>query len=112
MKASDCASGRITKLADLKGKRSCHTGYGKSAGWKIPITKLLANDIMELKVSDDSNYPNDMASAAAFFDSTCAPMKTDAMALKNANTLCKNCGNGAGKAGHCCRGGKLSMVRD
>ena len=48
----------------------------------------------------------DMASAAAFFDSSCAPMSTDAMAAKNANTLVKNCGNGAGKAGHGCRGDK------
>ena len=106
VRASDCASGSITHLKHLKGKRSCHTGYGKSAGWKTPITKLVANDLMEVVVSDDADYPNDMASAAAFFDSSCAPMSTDAMAAKNANTLVKNCGNGAGKAGHGCRGDK------
>ena len=42
----------------MKGKRSCHTGYGKSAGWKTPITKLVANDLMEVVVSDDAGYPN------------------------------------------------------
>ena len=65
VRASDCASGSITHLKHLKGKRSCHTGYGKSAGWKTPITKLVANDLMEVVVSDDADYPNDMASAAA-----------------------------------------------
>ena len=91
VRASDCTSGKITHLKDLKGKRSCHTGYGKSAGWKTPISKLVANDLMDVVVSDDKDYPNDMASAAEFFDSTCAPMKTNAMATKNKNTLVKNC---------------------
>ena len=104
VRALDCTSGAITHLKDLKGKRSCHTGYGKSAGWKTPVAKLVANDLMEVVVSDDKDYPNDMASAAEFFDSSCAPMKTNAMATKNANTLVKNCGNGAGTEGHGCRG--------
>jgi melanoma-associated antigen p97 len=33
-------------LADLKGKRSCHTGYGRSAGWVLPMSTLLDANIM------------------------------------------------------------------
>jgi Transferrin len=30
----------INSLSDLRGKKSCHTGYGRNVGYKIPITKL------------------------------------------------------------------------
>ncbi|PWS22836.1 hypothetical protein DKP78_16290, partial [Enterococcus faecium] len=31
----------------LKGKRSCHTGLGKSAGWNIPIGTLVAEKLIK-----------------------------------------------------------------
>uniref|UniRef100_A0AAX7VVN5 Serotransferrin n=1 Tax=Astatotilapia calliptera TaxID=8154 RepID=A0AAX7VVN5_ASTCA len=48
---------------DLRGKKSCHTGLGKSAGWNIPIgslTWLLPRDYKILSVS-------------TFFHASCAP---------------------------------------
>lgn len=30
----------------LKGKKSCHTGYGRASGWILPVTKLIAKKIM------------------------------------------------------------------
>lgn len=41
----------IHSLGDLKGKKSCHTGYGRNVGYKIPITKLKNAGI--LKISND-----------------------------------------------------------
>lgn len=41
----------IHSLADLKNKKSCHTGYGRNVGYKIPITKLKNAGI--LKISND-----------------------------------------------------------
>lgn len=38
---------------DLQGKKSCHTGVGKSAGWNIPIGTLLSKELIKWKGSDD-----------------------------------------------------------
>lgn len=41
----------IKSLQDLRGKKSCHTGYGRNVGYKIPITKLKKHGI--IKISTD-----------------------------------------------------------
>lgn len=38
----------IKSLTDLRGKKSCHTGYGRNVGYKIPITKLRKHGIFKL----------------------------------------------------------------
>lgn len=38
----------IRSLADLQGKKSCHTGYGRNVGYKIPITKLNKHQILKI----------------------------------------------------------------
>lgn len=38
----------IKTLSDLRGKKSCHTGYGRNVGYKIPITKLRKHGIFKL----------------------------------------------------------------
>lgn len=38
-------------LGSLRGKRSCHSGYGRSAGWTIPLTFLVNNNIMPVITS-------------------------------------------------------------
>lgn len=46
----------IKSLNDLRGKKSCHTGYGRNVGYKIPITKLRAHGIIE--ISTDQYLPS------------------------------------------------------
>lgn len=46
----------IKSLEDLRGKKSCHTGYGRNVGYKIPITKLRKHGIM--KLSSDQYLPS------------------------------------------------------
>lgn len=43
----------INSLADLRGKKSCHTGYGRNVGYKIPITKLKKHNVF--KVDPDTS---------------------------------------------------------
>ncbi|GAB0096352.1 Transferrin [Sergentomyia squamirostris] len=38
----------INSLADLQGKKSCHTGYGRTVGYKVPITKLRKHGVFKL----------------------------------------------------------------
>lgn len=41
----------IRSLNDLQGKKSCHTGFGRNVGYKIPITKLRKHGIFKLTSS-------------------------------------------------------------
>uniref|UniRef100_A0A8C6XPV0 Lactotransferrin n=1 Tax=Naja naja TaxID=35670 RepID=A0A8C6XPV0_NAJNA len=38
--------GTISSLEDLKGKRSCHTGFKRSAGWLIPVGTLVSKNLL------------------------------------------------------------------
>jgi len=42
-------------INDLRGKKSCHTGLGKTAGWNVPIGTLLAMD--QIQWSGRENTP-------------------------------------------------------
>lgn len=46
----------IKSLSDLRGKKSCHTGYGRNVGYKIPVTKLRAHGVIE--ISTDQYLPS------------------------------------------------------
>lgn len=41
----------IRSLADLRGKKSCHTGFGRNVGYKIPITKLKKYGVLKITAS-------------------------------------------------------------
>lgn len=41
-------------IRDLQGKKSCHTGLGKSAGWNIPIGTLLSMNLIQWSGIEDS----------------------------------------------------------
>jgi melanoma-associated antigen p97 len=78
-------------LADLKGKRSCHTGYRKTAGWVMPVGALVGAG---MPVVTEKGVQNDAASVASFFASTCAPRVTADGPAKDGmsyNPLCKSC---------------------
>ncbi|XP_042316510.1 serotransferrin [Sceloporus undulatus] len=62
--------GTVASLADLKGKKSCHTGLGRSAGWNIPIGTLVAKKIIQWEGADTE--PIEKA-VARFFAAACVP---------------------------------------
>lgn len=68
-------SAGISSVKDLKGKRSCHTGYGRNAGWKVPFSHLM--DKGELPpFCDEINAPTpekDLNAVSQYFGAACAP---------------------------------------
>ncbi|KAI1893868.1 hypothetical protein AGOR_G00128090 [Albula goreensis] len=55
---------------DLEGKKSCHTGLGKSAGWNIPIGTLLAQGQIQWNRLAGQSIEE---AVAGFFSASCVP---------------------------------------
>lgn len=72
-------------LESLKGMRSCHTGYRKSAGWRFPITTLMKKNLASVPVFEDCTKANDIEVAESFFAAGCAP------GVGKSSPLCSNC---------------------
>uniref|UniRef100_A0A1E1WVR2 Putative transferrin n=1 Tax=Tityus obscurus TaxID=1221240 RepID=A0A1E1WVR2_TITOB len=83
----------LSSLADLKGKKSCHTGVGRTAGWQIPIAKLSGKGIMT------TDCRGELETVENFFNQSCAPGKwsndpiVDAELKKKHPSLCSLCEN-------------------
>uniref|UniRef100_A0A7N5P090 Ovotransferrin-like n=1 Tax=Ailuropoda melanoleuca TaxID=9646 RepID=A0A7N5P090_AILME len=74
--------GKVSSLSDLRGKKSCHTGFGKSAGWNGPIGILLLKRLIEWAGAEIE--PLEKA-VARFFSAACVP------GVKNEPDLCRLC---------------------
>lgn len=62
----------INSLKDLRGKKSCHTGYGRNVGYKIPITKLKSSG--NFKVDPDVHLApveRELKALSEFFTQSC-----------------------------------------
>lgn len=62
----------INGMADLRGKKSCHTGFGRNVGYKIPITRLKKSGV--LKISPDptlSSVEKELKALSELFTSSC-----------------------------------------
>ena len=57
---------------NLKGKKTCHTGAGKTAGWNVPVGTLLAKKYIQL--TGDSSC-NPYVAAGNYFKESCVPSK-------------------------------------
>ncbi|KAM3865899.1 serotransferrin-2-like [Diretmus argenteus] len=67
---------------DLGGKKSCHTGLGKSAGWNIPIGTLLSMGQIDWTASGNRTLEE---AVSDFFMASCAP------GANRTSKLCKLC---------------------
>lgn len=60
-------------LTGLKGKKSCHTGVRRTAGWNVPVGYLLRTKLMPKVPCNGGDY--DLKAASKFFRKSCAPGK-------------------------------------
>jgi len=84
----------------LEGKKTCHTGAGKTAGWNVPVGTLLSKKYMK---SDPSCNP--YVAAGKYFKESCVPrVKLPAYDTKgnNPDSLCALCTD------ECTKDGKYS----
>lgn len=84
-------------LSQLKGMDSCHTGYRKNAGWKMPVGTLISKGIMPI-IDDNIDIQNDAESIANYFNDICAPgiyqggpISTEKTGLEAWDDLCTIC---------------------
>ncbi|CAH3041375.1 unnamed protein product [Pocillopora meandrina] len=79
-------------LKSLRGKKSCHTGAGRTAGWKVAVGFLLRSKIMPAVAC--GNESNAYLSAAKFFEESCVPgtpSKVSSGVYQMVSNLCNLC---------------------
>ncbi|MGH0146430.1 UNVERIFIED_CONTAM: hypothetical protein FKN15_008227 [Acipenser sinensis] len=74
-------------FSELKGKKSCHTGLGKSAGWNIPIGTLVSEGILEWEGPEIEQIES---AVSRFFSASCVPGAAKDLYPKLCE-LCANC---------------------
>ncbi|XP_052866400.1 transferrin [Anopheles cruzii] len=94
----------FTSMADLRGKKSCHTGYGRNVGYKIPITKLRRLGVFKLPATDERHHhqspvEHELAGLSELFRSSCLTghyspdADIDRVLKKRYANLCALCAN-------------------
>ncbi|XP_019733574.1 serotransferrin-like isoform X2 [Hippocampus comes] len=69
-------------IRDLQGRRSCHTGLGKSAGWNIPIGTLIKLGVLKWAGNENETIESAVGN---FFSESCVP------GAGKGSQLCKSC---------------------
>lgn len=80
----------ITSLSQLRGFRSCHTGFGKQSGWIAPVGTLIEERLIPGQDCDRAKEISE------FFSSSCVPGAADSRIHINGSSsgvekLCQQC---------------------
>lgn len=93
------AADGFSSLADLRGKKSCHTGFGRNVGYKIPVARLQRAGLLKLPVADGalSTVERELSALSELFSASCLPgtysphADIDALLKHRYANLCERC---------------------
>lgn len=91
----------IKSIADLRGKKSCHTGYGKTTGWRIPVALLKREGLIYSACADhQSSLEHEIVGVTTTFNRACVPGQwaisptLDAALKEKYKSMCSLCSSG------------------
>nr|CAD7575668.1 unnamed protein product [Timema californicum] len=82
-------SSSYQSISDLRGAKSCHTGYGRTAGWNVPLYTLLSKNLIEKNICPYTKAVSDFFSGGSCVPGVLAPANNPGN--NNPTKLCDLC---------------------
>nr|XP_045581197.1 transferrin-like isoform X2 [Procambarus clarkii] len=91
----------VSQIRDLRGKKACHTGYGRTTGWQIPVALLKRQGVIQPPCNpNQSTLEHEIVAVATAFNRACVPgewatsKSVDASLKQRYEAMCSLCKSG------------------